>query len=498
MNESIYSHADPQLLKLFAAAGNPRKVLCIPLDFAKSSHAVLFCNGLGDVLKKPFYIPNSAEGLEELLAHVQSTCKHRAIDKKHVVFGGEDTPLYAANFTARLRQKGFLVARVNAAQAKKQRQNQHASTDLLDLVGIAHCLLTSRAQVLSAKPDLQARLRLLVRERDYLVRTRTALVLRVHGHVDRLFPGFLQSSASGITAFSSACWWLLSSRFSAPSIGRRDEAKLAAALKEHRVHEPLETARQLQELARNALAPETELVPESQLALEQMAKICQTVEKALETLDQEIALLLAQTPGAMLTTVPGIGITLAAGLSSELALLKEIPSLARFCAYAGIVPQSEQSGGADQNKAKQAASWGGNKHLKNYLLQAGERMADVSQSDAARFRIEAQANKRHVLRVLGKHAAKVVRSVLLHQSAYLPARLHAANSSPQERAGYYLQMWPHFLQKWRARVPYRKLFAEGTALGQWRAMVQQAYAISLPLPGGEQNDVASEDNQPQR
>jgi transposase len=278
---SIYTNADPALLKLFEQAGSLRHVLCTPLDFAKHSHRALFCNGLGDVLKKAFPVPNSASGVDKLVAELTATCRHRGIALKHAFFGGEDTPSYAANFTAQLRRRGFLVARVNAFDAKKQRENLQASTDRLDLHGIAHCLLKGRARVLAKSPGLHHQLRLLVREREFLVRSLTRLKNRLHPHVDRLFPGFFNARLSGIEPAGPACWWLLEHRFSAPQIARRSQDTLLRALEQHRVPHAAAVAEQLRSLAAEALPPEPELVPTSQLCVEHLVAVARALQQAI-------------------------------------------------------------------------------------------------------------------------------------------------------------------------------------------------------------------------
>jgi len=480
---SIYCNADPTLLKLFERAGNLRKVLCAPLDFAKETHAVMFCNGMGDVLKKAFYVPNSPAGVECLVQELTATCHHRGIALKHAFFGGEDTPSYAENFTAQLRQRGYLVARVNAFDAKRQRENLQASNDELDLHGIAHCLLKGRARVLAQAPQLHHQLRLLVRERDFLVHSLTALLNRLHPHVDRLFPGFLNPKLSGIVPHQPACWWLLSQRFSAPSLVRRDRTKLIEGLQKFNITHAEETVDQLQAYAAKVLPPQKELLPASQVALERLVEVAQSLQHQIELLEPEMATLLLQSPGARLTTIPGLGLALSAGLAAELCVLGAIPPLAKLCSYGGIIPATQQSGGPDQAPRQALTFPHCNYRLKSYLLQAGEHMAQVRDTDAWRLRQQAEAENQHTLRVLGKHAAGVIRCLLLGERAYLPARLYDPASSAEDRARYYQQYWPKLMVKWRGLAPLPKVFDPAQPLGRWRQMAQEVYALSLPLSG---------------
>ena len=116
---SIYQNQSQELLHLFEEAGNSAKVIRVPIDYAKKDHVVMFCNGHGNVLQKPFSVKNSPEGVKYLTDQIGRSCLHRQLNQNHVFFGGEDVGSYADNFVTTLRSKGWLVAGVNAHDAKK-------------------------------------------------------------------------------------------------------------------------------------------------------------------------------------------------------------------------------------------------------------------------------------------------------------------------------------------------------------------------------------------
>ena len=134
---------------------------------------VMFCNGYSDILRKPFSVKNTLEGVKYLIDQVMRSCRQRHIKKEYVFFGGEDVNSYAENFANALRSKGFLVANVNAHDAKKQRENLQASTDRIDLMGIATMLLNLRAKCSPAQDGIYRNLRTLVRHRKKLVVMKT-------------------------------------------------------------------------------------------------------------------------------------------------------------------------------------------------------------------------------------------------------------------------------------------------------------------------------------
>ena len=110
---NIYQNQSQQLLHLFEKAGSNKKVMCVPMDYAKNDHLVMFLNGHGDILRKPFSVKNTPEGIGYIDDQVTRFCRRRGIQKKHVFFGGEDANSFAKNFVSTLQSKGFIVANVN-------------------------------------------------------------------------------------------------------------------------------------------------------------------------------------------------------------------------------------------------------------------------------------------------------------------------------------------------------------------------------------------------
>src|SRR3974377_1457105 len=246
---SIYPDCNPQIIKLFEQAGHPAKVLCVALDYAKAQHTVLICNGLGDLLKATFVGDNTPTGAKLLLQEVRHCAKQRKIGPMQIFFGGEDYPSFAENFLRHLRQENVLVLRVNPWEAKQQRSNFQASSDALDLLGIARCCLNRRGEPVRDLPVAYANLRIATRDRDQLVRSATATSNRIHTYVDRLLPGFLSEARSGLTPFCEASLDLMAQRFSPAELRRRPQGALGQWLARRAVSEPHAVAAQLKDLA---------------------------------------------------------------------------------------------------------------------------------------------------------------------------------------------------------------------------------------------------------
>jgi transposase len=480
MTNTIYSKPNPKLRQLFDKAGDPKQVLCIPIDYAKSHHMALFCNGQGDILKKAFSVENSPKGLKDLLSHLDATCRKHKLQRQHAFFGGEDVPLWAENFLYALHSQDFPVIQVNAWEAKRNRTNFQASTDALDLHGIAHCLLKCRGQLFPTLSGDYRHLRDLSRERQSLVRAATALTNRLHGYVDRLFPHFLELKHSGIEPLGPACWWVMQSdRFSAPQIAHCRAPYLIKGLERHGVTQAATVVAKLQDLARQVLSPAPQHVATWQHIVHDQAAQWHALQESIAQLDRPIALLLAQTPGAFFTSISGIGITLAAGIVSEVG--DQWPPIDSLCSYAGVIPAVKQSGGKDKSAVTLGVGNRCNHYLKNYLVQAANKMGTLGPPDLKERYRQALTRESHADFILAKDLLGICKALFQEQRVYLPEALMSEDSPAQERAAYYRDLFAKLLIKWRPKAQITQAFDPKWPLGQWRQMVQDAYKISLPL-----------------
>ena len=479
---TIYSRCNPQLLKLFEAAGHPAKVLCVALDYAKAQHTALICNGLGDLLKPSFAIENTAQGAAQLLGEVRACVKPGKIRPEHVFFGGEDYPSFAENFLRHLRQEKFLVVRVNAWEAKQQRDNFQASSDSLDLLGIARCCLNRRGQSVRDLPQAYPNLRLATRDRDKLVRMRTALSNRIHSYVDRLFPGFLSADKSGLQPFSPASLDLMADRFSPAQLRRRPRQALSQWLGRRGLPHPQDTAQQLKQLANNALPPAPEQTLLLQQTLAQLVGLYRYLAQSIARIDHEVAHWLARTPGAWLTSIPGLGITLAAGWTAELGPPHQWHSVRQLCSYCGVVPKSKQTGGPDQAPTVGPVQPRCNKRLKNVVLQAVRKVIQYGPEELRRTAQELQARGAHTEFALAKRLVRLGKYLALTGTVYRPKAMLDPQTPKATLAAHYQRVWEKLLPKWRDKADLREVFAPEQPPGQWRKMVQELYALELRLP----------------
>jgi transposase len=478
---NIYQNQSQELLHLFEEAGSSAKVMCVPMDYAKSDHLVMFCNGHGDILRKPFSVKNTPEGIAYIDEQVTRFCRRRGIQKKHVFFGGEDANSFAKNFVSTLRCKGYVVADVNAHDAKKQRVNMQASTDRIDLMGIATMLLNCRANCCPAQFGIYRNLRTLVRHRRRLVQMLTEVKNRVHGIVDELFPGFLNEKNSGIVPFTQSSLYLMEDRFSPKQIRRRRRQSLIEILKRLGTSKAEKTAVKLQQFADKVLHSPVEYVDTLQLSLAQHVKHIRCLKQSVAQMEKKIALNLAQTQGAFLTSVRGIGLVLAAGVTAEIGDVNQQKPLNNLASYAGIVPRVKQTGGFNGKAYTGPVAKRCNRILKDYVVKSAYHLGLHGPQDLMADYKRRNASGQHADFGIGRRYLRLAKSLMRTSQVYLPPNLRKGNSTPQQRAGYYLTSWPYLRQKWEKVGALESAFANNRPLGLWRQIVQELYDIKLKL-----------------
>jgi len=482
--QSVYRNQNVLIRAVFERAGNAHKVLCVALDYAKRKHLALICDGHGDVLKASFPVANNAEGIAHLVKEITATARRRKIPKDQIFLGGEDEASYVANFTEALRAKGYLVVRVNAYEAKENRENLLASTDTLDLLGIAKTLLSRRARLTgeadSPNPAYH-HLREITRCRRSLVRQKTAASNRIHALADQLFPGFLNSSKSALTPFTDASLELMKERFSAPEIARRKSASLGNFLRRHRVQHPDETAARIILLARDALPPAAHRVATLQRTLTATVDLYQCLQRNALELRADAALTLATTPYVMLTSIPGIGFVLAAGLAGELGDPKHLGKLDSLCAYAGIVPRTLQSGGPDSPAVQGHASPRCNRILKDWTVQSAQKIHLYGPPELKDRITRWNANGQHGIFAAARRHLRLVSTLVKNEIPYLAPEGRTRQAAPEQIATAAHATWGVLQRKWRTVSGGLDLILdEAHPLGFWRKVMLELHGIDLP------------------
>lgn len=444
---------------------NMRKVLVVPIDFAKGTHVAQIAMGTGEFLqRRPLNVHNNEKGAEYLLMKVENACAKYRIRKKDVIFGGEDPAEYVWNFILRIQQAGYTFVRVNAKEAKTHRSNQRSTSDKLALSGIAQAILLRRSYDINLQDEVFGSMKRAERTRRRLKRMETAAQNRIYKYMDILLPGFLKEKQSGCLPFGSASLELMESGISVVRIRRMRQDTLVRRLRKNRVHNPEDAARKLKELAAAALEPPVELVPYLEKSLVGKVKYLRILRENIDMEENEMARALAQTDGFLVTTIPGVGVVLGAGIVAEYGDPQNWPSPDRMASYAGIVVRHYQSGGPDSEPIPGRLPRDANHQLKDQLLQAAFHTGSYKHPAWGELQLPGEhplfEHYRNVELREGcsrlstaKKLLRTVSAMMRDRAAYMPhSLLHPPKDAPMQGESFarYLELVSEMLQrKWK-------------------------------------------------
>ena len=504
--KTIYT-SNPRLDAIFNAAKDRKRILIVALDYAKPSHTAMFANGLGDQIRAPFDVQNNREGCEFLTDAIKRITKKRSIKVEHVVIAGEGFPSFARLFLAGLQRNAkHELFQVHATDAKERRPSNLASTDKSDLVGIAQCVLERRARSLrplhttpnyttipSQSPNQQPfllrtyeelfadvqPLRELTRTRHRLVQLQTKAGNTIHALVDQLFPGFL-TKKSPLCAFTKASIKLLeSSFFSAEQIARKQHATLCQFLKGCQTRDLKNSVSQIIELARQANPVDPSMRDVLQINLKAQVALHRVYKEQITKIDLEIEKRMIHSPASLLVSLGGIGITLAAGIYSELGASLVLHPSKQLCAYAGVVPRSKQSGGPDKEAHQGKTPMGCNRILKNHLVHAANKVGQHGPSDLKESYQKLQENGQHADFAMARRLLRSFRFMMIHQTIYLPSEHRSPNEDNKGQIAEYLaENWSKMALKWSSKSHFSEACQPTNPLGLW-AQSQQALCTHL-------------------
>jgi hypothetical protein len=491
MNKTIYPSRSQVASKVFSEITDLRKLLIVPIDFAKKEYTVQFCLGTGDfLLKRPLTIYNNLAGFNFLIKRIKGICSKYHISTGNVLIGGEDPDYYTRNFIYNLHGHYKFVS-VRAVECIKFRTNTRASSDILDLNGIAQGIINRRSMDFDIYNQHYSNLKISSRARDRMVRNETAQKNRIHKTIDILFPGFLSEKATGLTPFATASLALMENDFSVMKIKRMRLDTLVRFLKKHRAQKAAIVAEKLKTLAVNALPPAPDAVEYYKATLNTKVEYFKAIRKSISQEENEMARLLVQTPGFYLTSIPGIGVVLASGLIGEIMSNGRWQTTDHVASYGGIVPREKQTGGSDSLPIKKRLPYDANRKLKNWLLQ-GAYHVGTTMHPAGRYdsklalhsllthykAVENRDGK--TLLSTAKKMLKVMKCLFMDERIYLPETWldSQAEVMSEETIVYYEVLENNLQSKWK-NYNLSGITDENNFYTQWSKQTQALKKLAI-------------------
>ena len=388
-------------------------MLFVGIDIAKRNHEASVIAQDGRVVRKAMRFANSQAGYNKFMDMVRGL-------SEPVVFGMEATGHYWLTLYTHLRNDGYTVHVINPIQSDALRGMyiRKTKTDSIDSVIIADVIRFGRYCETSVEPgDLQA-MRELCRQRFYIIDMASDLKRKVIALLDQVFPEYekLFSDTFGVSSME-----LLSQYTTPEEMLSVSSQQLAEVLeKASRGRLGAEKAVEIQDAAKNSFG----IVMASSsfsLIIRQYIEQIRSLESSVDIFDTEIARLLSGFD-TQLTTITGIGPTLAAVILSEIGGdIRRFSSSAKLAAYAGVDPTVKQS--SDFSGTRMKMSKRGSPYLRRAIWLASTVAAFKDPAIHALYERKRAEGKDHMT-VIGHICRKMISiifAVLRDNTPYVPA-----------------------------------------------------------------------------
>lgn len=388
-------------------------MLFVGIDIAKRNHEAAIIDQAGKTVRKAFRFANTHTGYNKLVQTV------RELDEP-VVFGMEATGHYWLALYTHLRNDGFTIHVINPIQSDALRGMYIRKTknDAIDAILIADVIRFGRYCETSVEPgDLQA-LRELCRQRFYIVDMVSDLKRKVIALLDQVFPEYEKLFSD---TFGSSSLELLSAYTTPEEILAVDTDKLVDLLNTaSHGRFGSDKALEVQDAARNSFGI---VMGSSSFALiiRQYVEQIRSLENSIAVFDAEIARVFGAFD-TQLTTITGVGTTLAAVILSEIGGdISRFSSAAKLAAYAGIDPTVKQSG--DFNGTRMKMSKRGSPYLRRAIWLASAVAAFKDPAIHALYERKRAEGKDHMTTIghVCRKMVSIIFAVLRDNSPYIPA-----------------------------------------------------------------------------
>ncbi|GLB31973.1 IS110 family transposase [Lacrimispora amygdalina] len=329
-------------------------LLYVGIDLHKESHTAVMVNCWNEKLEV-VVIENKPSEFRKLVEKINRKSNHLGLEP---IYGLENAYSYGRSLAVWLIEKGYIVKDINPALAYDQRKSAPMlrKNDEHDAYCVATVLINQLHTLPDAKPkDNEWTLSQLVNRRDLLVKDGIRFKNGLHEQISMAYPSY-SKFFSEIDGKCAMYFWKtypspvhlqektgeeLTLEFKEISpIIRKDKAEMILDCNKHDGN----TFREYQE-SRDFIT--TSLVRDLEHQKEELAGIDKEIEKILLSFDYK------------LTSMPGIGTSVASKLIAEIGDIRRFPSADKLARFAGVAPVKFSSAG----KGKEQSSRQGNRQL---------------------------------------------------------------------------------------------------------------------------------------
>lgn len=407
---------------------NLEQVLIVAIDAAKLHQKALICNYFGDIIEKPFFFTVSDSGMHLLYQTIERAVK--ATDAVRLFLGVEATGHYYEDLVREMAKRGYHVQILNAYTTFEERAGalSWCKTDDLDLVAIAHAIMSNKATENKLLEGFQRHLMVFTRARRSEVRKRASLRVEIRVLMDliwREYQGYADYShgkARKVKVFSD--FWGKASVFfmehhpHPSTILHLGEAGLRKLSIQHNLKLRKSSIEKLLHIAQQALSRDTQELRPELLLLNMKLHDLKAYDAKIAALEHEMETLLLQTDGRLLLTIPGLGVTTAAELYAEMGDISSYASANQLIKKAGTNPIVKQTGGGAGSYRR--ISKQGNDHLRYVVYLAGRNLC-MHNKDLKPFYERLKGRGKHeraIFIAMGNKLLKIAFALLRNRSTF--------------------------------------------------------------------------------
>lgn len=313
-------------------------MISVGIDVSKDKHDCFIVNSEGEVLADVFTIHNTMDGFNFLLQRIREC----TMPQDKIKVGLEATGHYSCNLLGFLLDNGLTTYVLNPLRTNLYRKSlslRKTKTDRVDARTIATMLLSDAG----LKPYTDTayhneELKSLTRYRFDKVKERTKLKSSISRLVCILFPELEKLVP---TLHMASIYALLEEFPDAKQIAAAHLTRLKALLETaSKGHYKRDMALRIRDAARNSIGA---FMPAKSLELQHTIRLIRELDAEIAEIEERIQSIMNDLHSPI-TTIPGMGVRMAAMILAEVGDFTRFVSPDKLLAYAGMSPSTYQSG----------------------------------------------------------------------------------------------------------------------------------------------------------
>ena len=313
-------------------------MISVGIDVSKDKHDCFIVNSEGEVLADVFTIHNTMDGFNFLLQRIREC----TMPQDKIKVGLEATGHYSYNLLGFLLDNGLPTYVLNPLRTNLYRKSlslRKTKTDRVDARTIATMLLSDAG----LKPYTDTayhneELKSLTRYRFDKVKERTKLKSSISRLVCILFPELEKLVP---TLHMASIYALLEEFPDANQIAAAHLTRLKALLETaSKGHYKRDMALRIRDAARNSIGA---FMPAKSLELQHTIRLIRELDAEIAEIEERIQSIMNDLHSPI-TTIPGMGVRMAAMILAEVGDFTRFVSPDKLLAYAGMSPSTYQSG----------------------------------------------------------------------------------------------------------------------------------------------------------